>query len=228
MRSRQPKVLHPLCGRPLIAYPLRTARALADRIVLVVGPNADEVVALAGSDVRAVVQRERLGSGHAVQQAQAECGDGTILVLPGDMPLLSVGDDRAPGRPPPEEPRRRDRADRRRRRAAGLRARRAQGGARQRHRRRPRCDPRREEDRRDQHLGVLLRREAPLAGARQGARGQRPGRVLPDGRDRHPGPRRGAGRRGRDPRSRRSGRRERQQAARGGGDGPAPAGSSTG
>ena len=90
MRSRQPKVLHPLCGRPLIAYPLRIARALADRIVLVVGPNAADVVALAGSDVRAVVQRERLGSGHAVQQAQPECGDGTILVLPGDMPLLSV------------------------------------------------------------------------------------------------------------------------------------------
>jgi bifunctional UDP-N-acetylglucosamine pyrophosphorylase / glucosamine-1-phosphate N-acetyltransferase len=90
MRSRQPKVLHPLCGRPLIAYPLRTARALADRIVLVVGPNADAVVELAGADVRAVVQRERLGSGHAVQQAQAECGDGTILVLPGDMPLLSL------------------------------------------------------------------------------------------------------------------------------------------
>ena len=90
MRSRQPKVLHPLCGRPLIAYPLRTARALADRIVMVVGPNADAVVELAGSDVRAVVQRERLGSGHAVQQARAECGDGSILVLPGDMPLLSV------------------------------------------------------------------------------------------------------------------------------------------
>jgi bifunctional UDP-N-acetylglucosamine pyrophosphorylase/glucosamine-1-phosphate N-acetyltransferase len=90
MRSRQPKVLHPLCGRPLIAYPLRTARALADRIVLVVGPNADEVGALAGSDVRVVVQRERLGSGHAVQQARPECGDGTILVLPGDMPLLGT------------------------------------------------------------------------------------------------------------------------------------------
>ena len=90
MRSRQPKVLHPLCGRPLIDYPLRTARTLADRIVLVVGPNADAVVELAGPDVRSVVQRERLGSGHAVQQAQADCGDGTILVLPGDMPLLSV------------------------------------------------------------------------------------------------------------------------------------------
>jgi bifunctional UDP-N-acetylglucosamine pyrophosphorylase/glucosamine-1-phosphate N-acetyltransferase len=90
MRSRRPKVLHPLCGRPLIEYPFRIARALADRIVLVVGPDADEVVALAGSDVRSVVQRERLGSGHAVQQARSECGEGTILVLPGDMPLLST------------------------------------------------------------------------------------------------------------------------------------------
>src|SRR6266850_1544901 len=90
MRSRQPKVLHPLCGRPLIAYPLRTARALADRIVLVVGSNADDVGAVAGPDVRAVVQRERLGSGHAVLQARPECGHETILVLPGDMPLLSV------------------------------------------------------------------------------------------------------------------------------------------
>jgi bifunctional UDP-N-acetylglucosamine pyrophosphorylase / glucosamine-1-phosphate N-acetyltransferase len=90
MRSRQPKVLHPLCGRPLIAFPLRTARTLADRIVLVVGPNAEQVVAAAGADVRSVVQKERLGSGHALQQARAECGEGTILVLPGDMPLLSV------------------------------------------------------------------------------------------------------------------------------------------
>ena len=39
MRSRTPKVLHPLCGRPLIGYALRLARTLADRVVLVVGPN---------------------------------------------------------------------------------------------------------------------------------------------------------------------------------------------
>ena len=90
MRSRQPKVLHPLCGRPLIAYPLRTAQALADRIVLVVGPNADGVVKLAPREARAVVQSERLGSGHAVLQAKPECAEGTILVLPGDMPLLSA------------------------------------------------------------------------------------------------------------------------------------------
>jgi bifunctional UDP-N-acetylglucosamine pyrophosphorylase/glucosamine-1-phosphate N-acetyltransferase len=91
MRSRQAKVLHPLCGRPLIGYPLRIARALSDRIVLVVPPDADEVVRVAGPDVLAVVQRERLGTGHAVLQARAATGnEGTILVLPGDMPLLTL------------------------------------------------------------------------------------------------------------------------------------------
>src|SRR3990172_9493262 len=52
MRSRQPKVLHRLCGRPLIGYALRTARVLADRIVLVVGPDADGVRAAAGGGAR--------------------------------------------------------------------------------------------------------------------------------------------------------------------------------
>ena len=89
MRSRQPKVLHPLCGRPLIAYSLRTARVLADRIVLVVGPDAEGVRAVAGGDVQIVEQRERLGTGHAVLQARAACGAGTVLVLAADMPLLS-------------------------------------------------------------------------------------------------------------------------------------------
>jgi bifunctional UDP-N-acetylglucosamine pyrophosphorylase/glucosamine-1-phosphate N-acetyltransferase len=88
MRSRQPKVLHPMCGRPLIAYPLRLARALGDRIVLVVGRQADDIRAIAGDDVRTVEQSERLGTGHAVLQAKPECGDGTIVVLAADMPLL--------------------------------------------------------------------------------------------------------------------------------------------
>lgn len=90
MRSRRPKVLHRLCGRHLIGYPLRLARALADRIVVVVPPSSDEVAALAGPDVRTVVQSERLGTGHAVLQAREACGSGTILVLPGDVPLLRV------------------------------------------------------------------------------------------------------------------------------------------
>ena len=88
MRSRLPKVLHRLCGRPLIAYPLRIARSLADSIVLVAPPNSETVAAAAGSDVRIVVQRERLGTGHAVLQAREVCDGATVLVLPGDMPLL--------------------------------------------------------------------------------------------------------------------------------------------
>ncbi len=89
MRSRRPKVLHHLCGRPLIAYPLRIARSVADRIVLVVPPDADEIARLAGPDVQAVVQRERLGTGHAVREARTACGEDEVLVMAGDMPLLS-------------------------------------------------------------------------------------------------------------------------------------------
>ena len=90
MRSRQPKVLHPLCGRPLIAYPLRAAHALADRFVVVAPPDTPSLRAALPDDVRMVEQRERLGTGHAVLQAKDECGEGTILVLPGDMPLVSA------------------------------------------------------------------------------------------------------------------------------------------
>lgn len=91
MRSRTPKVLHALCGRPLISYPLRLARALADRVAMVVGPGADGVRALAGPDVTVVEQRERLGTGHAVLQARTICPDrGTLLVLAADMPLLML------------------------------------------------------------------------------------------------------------------------------------------
>src|SRR5467141_2957160 len=92
MRSRQPKVLHELCGRPLISYSLRLARTVGDRIVLVVGPDADAVRAAAGDGVAIVEQRERLGTGHAVLQARGHCAgvDGPILVLPSDVPLLSA------------------------------------------------------------------------------------------------------------------------------------------
>jgi bifunctional UDP-N-acetylglucosamine pyrophosphorylase/glucosamine-1-phosphate N-acetyltransferase len=91
MRSRRPKVLHPLCGRPLIGYALRAARAVADRLILVVSPGSQEVLAVAGDGVAAVEQRERLGTGHAVLQARDGCGDdATLLVMPGDMPLLTA------------------------------------------------------------------------------------------------------------------------------------------
>jgi len=93
MRSARPKVLHALCGRPLIAYPVSAARALGARVVVVVGRAADEVRASVAPEAAAsfVEQKERLGTGHAVLQTHVACGDapGTILVLPGDVPLLS-------------------------------------------------------------------------------------------------------------------------------------------
>jgi bifunctional UDP-N-acetylglucosamine pyrophosphorylase/glucosamine-1-phosphate N-acetyltransferase len=93
MRSARPKVLHPLCGRPMIAYPVRAARALGARVVMVLGRSADDVRAAVSPEAPDgfVEQKERLGTGHAVLQARVACGDadGAILVLPGDVPLLS-------------------------------------------------------------------------------------------------------------------------------------------
>src|SRR5437867_11877536 len=90
MRSRQPKILHRLCGRPLVGYPLRLARTFADRVVMVVPQSAEDGAQVAGEGVLTVVQRERLGTRHAGVRGKDACGAGTILGLPGDMPLLTV------------------------------------------------------------------------------------------------------------------------------------------
>jgi len=93
MRSSRPKALHLLGGRRLIDYPVRVARALGARVVLVVGRGADEVRAAVGeaSDLAYVEQKERLGTGHALLQARGTCGEGAgaVLVLPGDQPFMS-------------------------------------------------------------------------------------------------------------------------------------------
>jgi bifunctional UDP-N-acetylglucosamine pyrophosphorylase/glucosamine-1-phosphate N-acetyltransferase len=93
MRSRHPKALHPLCGRPLIAYPVRIARSLGSRIVVVVGQHGEEIQQALGEaeTLTLVEQKERLGTGHALREARGACGngEGTILVLPCDTSLLS-------------------------------------------------------------------------------------------------------------------------------------------
>jgi bifunctional UDP-N-acetylglucosamine pyrophosphorylase/glucosamine-1-phosphate N-acetyltransferase len=93
MRSSRPKALHVLGGRRLIDYPVRVARALGARVVLVVGRGADDLRAAVGKapDLAYVEQKERLGTGHALLQARGACGDGAeaVLVLPGDQPLMS-------------------------------------------------------------------------------------------------------------------------------------------
>ncbi|HEX7053960.1 MAG TPA: bifunctional UDP-N-acetylglucosamine diphosphorylase/glucosamine-1-phosphate N-acetyltransferase GlmU [Burkholderiales bacterium] len=91
MRSDLPKVLHPLAGRPLLAHVLDAARALAPRRTVVVhGHGAERVrAAFAGEALTWVLQAEQLGTAHAVRQALPQlAGDGEVLVLYGDVPLV--------------------------------------------------------------------------------------------------------------------------------------------
>ncbi|MBK1700296.1 bifunctional UDP-N-acetylglucosamine diphosphorylase/glucosamine-1-phosphate N-acetyltransferase GlmU [Thiococcus pfennigii] len=91
MRSTRPKVLHPLAGRPLLAHCLEAAQAIgAARTCVVYGHGGEQVrAALAGYDCAWVEQAERLGTGHAVQQALPALADcDRILVLYGDVPLI--------------------------------------------------------------------------------------------------------------------------------------------
>jgi bifunctional UDP-N-acetylglucosamine pyrophosphorylase / glucosamine-1-phosphate N-acetyltransferase len=93
MRSQLPKVLHPLCGRPLILWPVEAAReAGAERVVVVVGREADEVRRVLPPGVEVVVQDPPAGTGDAVLSArQALEGTSDVIVLSGDHPLLDAG-----------------------------------------------------------------------------------------------------------------------------------------
>jgi UDP-N-acetylglucosamine diphosphorylase/glucosamine-1-phosphate N-acetyltransferase len=94
MKSELAKVLHSLCGRPLLSYVIGAARRVgAERSVIVVGHQAEHVrQSVAGRDLSFVEQREQLGTGHAVLIAREHFLDwsGTVLILCGDVPLLST------------------------------------------------------------------------------------------------------------------------------------------
>jgi bifunctional UDP-N-acetylglucosamine pyrophosphorylase/glucosamine-1-phosphate N-acetyltransferase len=92
MKSKLPKVLHPICGRPMIEYAVRVAQASgAEKTVVVIGHGADEVQQYLGDRVQYAVQTEQLGTGHAVMAARDEISKefDYILVSNGDMPLLT-------------------------------------------------------------------------------------------------------------------------------------------
>ncbi len=92
MKSDLAKVLHPLCGTPMLNYTVDVARTVgAGKIVVVIGHQADQVrEAFKDQGLIFVEQREQLGTGHAVLQAKDTYRnyDGNILILCGDVPLL--------------------------------------------------------------------------------------------------------------------------------------------
>lgn len=95
MHSALPKVLHSAAGRPLLAHVLATLEALATRpapTVVVLGRGAEAVEqALAAPALTFVEQAERLGTGHALRQAEPVTAGraDAVLVLYGDVPLLT-------------------------------------------------------------------------------------------------------------------------------------------
>ncbi|GES51644.1 bifunctional protein GlmU [Rhizobium sp. NBRC 114257] len=95
MKSSMSKVLHPIAGRPMIAHVMEAiARTGISAAALVVGRDADEVSAAASIGdiaVESYLQKERLGTGHAVLAAREAIARGydDIIVAYGDVPLLT-------------------------------------------------------------------------------------------------------------------------------------------
>ena len=92
MKSSVPKLLHPLCGRPLVLWPVLAAYAAgAGKVVVVDGPQRRLGEALESYDVHIAVQEEARGTGDAVKAAAAEIdADAPCVVLYGDVPLLTA------------------------------------------------------------------------------------------------------------------------------------------
>ena len=96
MKSELPKVLHAVAGRAMILQLLDSLSTIKpEKIVLVLGPEMDvvsEAISEAGFTVETVIQQDRLGTGHAVRQAESVLAGytGNILVLYGDSPLITA------------------------------------------------------------------------------------------------------------------------------------------
>ena len=94
MKSDLPKVLHRAAGRSLLGWVLAAADPLeADETVVVIGHGADAVAEALPPAATVVVQEPQLGTGDAVRVGLAGChtGPDTVLIVPGDMPLLTSG-----------------------------------------------------------------------------------------------------------------------------------------
>jgi bifunctional UDP-N-acetylglucosamine pyrophosphorylase/glucosamine-1-phosphate N-acetyltransferase len=91
MKSKLYKVLHSVCGKPMVSHVLDTVRqASCERTVVIVGHGADAVKSALGHSVEYALQAEQLGTGHAVMQAKPMLGEeeGVTVVICGDTPLV--------------------------------------------------------------------------------------------------------------------------------------------
>jgi bifunctional UDP-N-acetylglucosamine pyrophosphorylase / glucosamine-1-phosphate N-acetyltransferase len=92
MKSKLYKVLHSVCGKPMVQHVVDNLVELqADKIVVIVGHGADKVKQQLGDQIEYAMQEQQLGTAHAVMQADSILGgkQGTTLVVSGDEPLIS-------------------------------------------------------------------------------------------------------------------------------------------
>jgi bifunctional UDP-N-acetylglucosamine pyrophosphorylase/glucosamine-1-phosphate N-acetyltransferase len=91
MRSAVQKLLHPLCGRPIIAWPIAAARAAGAAKIVVVDSPERRLEPTLEDDIVLAVQERPLGTADAVKAAISEIAPGdTVVVLNGDVPLLTA------------------------------------------------------------------------------------------------------------------------------------------
>lgn len=93
MKSKLYKVLHPVCGKPMVGHVLDVLESVqADRKVVVVGHGAEAVKAYVGNRAEFALQAEQLGTGHAVMMAgpMLKEEEGTAVILYGDTPLIQA------------------------------------------------------------------------------------------------------------------------------------------
>jgi bifunctional UDP-N-acetylglucosamine pyrophosphorylase / glucosamine-1-phosphate N-acetyltransferase len=93
MKSKLYKVLHPVCGKPMVQHVVdQISKLNIEQIVTVTGHGAEEVKAQLGTQSEYVLQEEQLGTAHAVIQAKQLLGgkQGTTLVICGDTPLIKA------------------------------------------------------------------------------------------------------------------------------------------
>ncbi|MHB1390572.1 MAG: bifunctional UDP-N-acetylglucosamine diphosphorylase/glucosamine-1-phosphate N-acetyltransferase GlmU [Thermoleophilia bacterium] len=92
MKSKTPKVLHPLCGRPMIGWISEAVAAVEpERTLVVLAPGVDDVHQYLPQTARIVIQEKQLGTGDALRACEAALADfaGDVLVVYGDTPLLT-------------------------------------------------------------------------------------------------------------------------------------------
>ncbi|EMY5048127.1 bifunctional UDP-N-acetylglucosamine diphosphorylase/glucosamine-1-phosphate N-acetyltransferase GlmU [Listeria monocytogenes] len=93
MKSKLYKVLHPVCGKPMVEHVVDQISTLnVDKVVTIVGHGAEKVQEHLAGKSEFVKQEEQLGTAHAVLQAKEELAgkDGVTLVVCGDTPLIEA------------------------------------------------------------------------------------------------------------------------------------------